>query len=45
MALTPSTMLDLGTLVPDFALRDTVSGRSMGCNIKWKPGNGPDYFG
>jgi hypothetical protein len=18
---------------------------SMGCNIKWKPGNEPDYFG
>ena len=26
MALTPSTMLPLGTAAPDFALRDAVSG-------------------
>lgn len=29
MALTPSTMLPLGTLAPDFALPDTVSGRTV----------------
>ena len=29
MALTPSTMLPLGTSAPDFSLLDTVSGRKM----------------
>lgn len=29
MAATPSTMLALGTPAPDFALKDTVSGRSI----------------
>ena len=29
MALTPSTMLPLGTKAPDFSLRDTVSGRTV----------------
>jgi peroxiredoxin len=29
MAETPSTMLDLGTLAPDFALPDVVSGRTI----------------
>jgi peroxiredoxin len=29
MALTPSTMLPLGTVAPDFALPDTVSGRTV----------------
>lgn len=29
MALTPSTMLPLGTSAPDFSLSDTVSGRKM----------------
>lgn len=29
MALTPSTMLPLGTPLPDFRLRDTVSGRDV----------------
>jgi hypothetical protein len=29
MAATPSTMLELGTVAPDFALRDTVSGREV----------------
>lgn len=29
MARTPSTMLDLGTRLPAFSLRDTVSGRSV----------------
>jgi peroxiredoxin len=30
MALTPSNMLPLGTIAPDFTLLDTVSGKSMG---------------
>jgi peroxiredoxin len=30
MALTPSNMLPLGTVAPDFTLPDTVSGRSLG---------------
>src|SRR5439155_1766238 len=84
MALTPSTMLSLGTQAPDFCLPDT-EGRtvsladfagapallviflcnhcpyvkhvrhglakpapedqrpSLGCNIKWRPGNEPSY--
>ena len=29
MALTPSTMLPLGTAAPDFSLKDTVSGKTM----------------
>lgn len=29
MALTPSTMVPLGTSAPDFALPDTISGRTM----------------
>src|SRR5579864_2237470 len=29
MALTPSTMLPLGTAAPDFSLTDTVSGKTM----------------
>src|SRR5437762_13693467 len=29
MALTPSTMLPLGTAAPDFSLTDTVSGKKM----------------
>ncbi len=29
MALTPSTMLELGTMAPDFSLPDTVSGKRM----------------
>lgn len=29
MARTPSTMLDLGTKAPDFALPDTISGRTV----------------
>ncbi|MCA9772539.1 MAG: redoxin family protein, partial [Myxococcales bacterium] len=29
MSLTPSTMLELGTPAPDFALMDTVSGKRM----------------
>lgn len=32
MALTPSNMLPLGTPAPDFALPDTVSGRTLGLN-------------
>jgi len=58
MALTPSTMLLLGTKAPDFSLPDTA-GKKVSlsdydngkpllvvfmCNIKWKPGNEPDYF-
>jgi len=30
MALTPSTMMPLGTTAPDFTLPDTVSGQSLG---------------
>jgi peroxiredoxin len=29
MALTPSTMLPLGTAAPDFSLKDTVSGKTL----------------
>ena len=29
MALTESTMLELGTLAPDFALTDVVSGKTV----------------
>src|SRR5436190_22385378 len=29
MALTPSTMLPLGTAAPDFSLPDTVSGKTL----------------
>ncbi|HVR85767.1 MAG TPA: thioredoxin family protein [Planctomycetota bacterium] len=35
MALTPSTMLPLGTAAPDFALTDTVSGKKMSL-ATWK---------
>ncbi|MEY4906260.1 MAG: hypothetical protein RLZZ292_4075, partial [Bacteroidota bacterium] len=29
MALTPSNMLELGTIAPDFTLPDTVSGKNI----------------
>ncbi len=32
MALTPSTMLPLGTIAPDFILFDTVSGKECSLN-------------
>lgn len=53
MTRTSSTMLELGTPAPGLRLPD-FDGRahalggeqrpSLGCNIKWKPGNAPDYF-
>ena len=54
MVMTPSTMLPIGTRAPAFRLPDTAGGGrpvpqeqtpSIGCNIKWKAGNAPDYFG
>ena len=42
MAATPSTMMPLGTLAPDFKLMDTVSGKKIALrNIAWRKG----YFG
>lgn len=54
MALTPSQMLPLGTPTPPFELTDAILAGdapgpdqkpSMGCNIKWTPGNAPAYLG
>ena len=50
MVLTPSTMLPLGTCA---ALDALLAGKpiakeqkpSLGCNIKWRAGNEPAYFG
>jgi peroxiredoxin len=44
----PVTGRDLRAAVDAVLSRDEVALRqvtSMGCNIKWKPGNAPDYFG
>jgi peroxiredoxin len=39
MALTPSTMMPLGTTAPDFTLPDTVSGKTLGLQqLKGKKG-------
>ena len=44
----PVTGADLSSAVEQLAAGKPVSleqRASMGCNIKWKPGNEPDYFG
>ena len=44
----PVTGADLSAAVEQLVTGKTDSAEqkaSMGCNIKWKPGNGPDYFG
>ena len=41
MALTPSTMLELGTPLPEFRLPDPQG--KMVASGKWKPGSEPDY--
>lgn len=45
---TPVTGADLRAAIDALLAGDTVAGDqtpSVGCNIKWKPGNEPDYFG
>ncbi|MBN1586470.1 MAG: thioredoxin family protein [Candidatus Omnitrophica bacterium] len=44
----PVTGKDLRAAMDAVVINGTVDGNqkpSMGCNIKWKPGNEPDYFG